>query len=132
MWFLLPHCSMPDETDPSALPADALLLIVSSLALHGFPPPMPGCERRRCVGCGRDVWAAPSTVHAEKVRRVAHCCQPCAVQAAGELGGLPSVGRLRGADADVRSRGSRVSVEGEEATRRALTKRIRSGRAPRR
>lgn len=101
------------EVDPASLPADAMLLVVSSLALIGFPPPFPGCERRACAGCGRDVWAAPSTLRAEQLRTVLHACQRCALAAADELGGVSHVERLRGADDDVRQAGSLVTSESE-------------------
>lgn len=109
--------------DPATLDPDVELVIVNALAMRGFPPPMPGCEIRVCIGCKRDTWAAPSSVAAEKVRHAMHLCKTCALILATEVGGL-EVNRLPGAAADVTAPGSLVTPEGEEA----VAERLRRGR----
>lgn len=109
--------------DPHELPEDAVLLIVNSLAMLGFPPPMPGCELRPCLSCGRDTWAAPSSVAAESVRETRYACRSCASIAARNVGGLP-VHRLPGAAADVAAPGSLVTEGGEQR----LADELRGGR----
>ena len=101
-----------DVLDPHELPEDAVLFIVNALAMPGFPPPMPGCELRKCLACGRDTWAAPSSVAAELVRGTHHACRTCAALAAQQVGGLPAY-RLTGAADDVNAPGSLVTEAGE-------------------
>lgn len=103
-----------DVVDPADLPLDTTIVVVNALAGRGMPPPMPGCERRQCAACGRDTWAAPSTIAAEHVREVVTLCKSDALLLAGELGGVTPY-RLPGADADVNAPGSLVTEEGEEA-----------------
>jgi hypothetical protein len=111
-----------DVIEPAELPEDMVLVIVNALAMPGFPPPMPGCERRPCVSCGRDTWAAPSSIAAESVRETKYLCRSCGAIAASELD-VP-VYRLPGAAADVAAPGSLVTEEGE----RALAAELRRGR----
>lgn len=109
--------------DPDELPDDATLVIINALAMRGFPPPMPGCQRRPCASCNRDTWAAPSSLEAATVRPAVYLCKLCARELARLVGGTLDVRRLADADRDVTAPGSLVTPEDE----RELLEELRGG-----